>query len=435
MAQKFFTACKVLWVSFSFLSLTSPSFAKSGLGLKTYTDYTHFTELKSTNDTSNINFGLSFFYKKKFNSNLALKIHPHLDWSDLKNHKGENFVLRSENSALYYKDGSFSIGMGLLSHSFGLSQVFSPLNFIDTASYTNPLDPKKISSPSLRFMYKKRGLRLFATYFPKRFTNIYPGQGTSWIPTKAPSNLKVGDETLIFPDEIAYSFKNKIEHENALKNNFTIGARHKTKKLFTQALYYYGVDADPTFDLDLTLNLIDATPNARKLQVDPNIIATPIYQKVQRLGLSLRYTLPIRWRLIYEGNLSRGDSNIRQGYRHSHTHTAGLEWGVPIGKTLLVGVFQTYLSRKSESSSIGLVSPFKEAYLMGAQWDYKGFKPEYAYIKFALLGVSLHRLGLKYSHKSLDLQISYNRLDGKVLEFISGLLERDSLSLKATLSF
>lgn len=379
--------------------------------------------------TSSYEADLYLRYKKKLNKHLGLILHPHLDLNKYENSKGQSYLLRTENSGLYANYNHFSLTAGYLSHSFGLSQLFSPLNFVDTVSYWSPLNAKKITSPTLRFMYKTKKIRFFASYMPKRFENILPGNKTPWIPTKLPESLSDGGDTLLLPDEPNYTIGRREIIDNALDNNFVTGFRLKLKPFLAQIIYYQGVDTDPTVDLNLTLNTIVATEGSRVLQIESPINVIPIYQKVKRLGLSVRYTLPFKWRLLYEGNISKGDENVRQGYRESQTHTAGLEWGVPIGKTLLLGVIQAYKSINSNESSLGFVSPFKEAYLFGANWKYQKYDLSGGYFTSKSLKISLYSFKVGYElRKNLSVSLSANILDGVVAELLSGVLDLDTVS-------
>ncbi len=386
----------------------------------------HFLELDNQNT---YDAELYIKYSHKFNKHLGLILSPHVDLNRYKNSKDRSYLIRTENSGLYANYNSFSLTAGFLSHSFGLSQLFSPLNFVDTASYWSPLNAQKISSPTLRFMYKTKTVRFFTSYMPKRFENLYPGNDTPYIPTKIPGTLESDGDTYLFPETANYSIGESETIDNALSGNFVSGLRLKLDPFVTQLIYYSGADTDPTVDLDLNLTAIDLTPGQRVFQIDNPIGVIPIYQKVERLGLSVRYTLPFKWRLLYEGNISRGDENVRQGYRESQTHTAGLEWGVPIGKTLLLGVLQAYKSKTSSTSSLGLVSPFREAYLFGANWKYKRYNLAAGYFTSKSLKVSLYNFKIGYSiNKNLKLNLSGNILEGELLELLSGLLDRDTIS-------
>ncbi len=406
------------------MAKTSATPFKFGVDL----NYESFTKLSNT---TSYDFELHANYKKKINPYLGLILSPHLDFNKFKNSKGNFYLLRTENSGLYSYYNNFSLSAGFLSHSFGLSQVFSPLNFVDTASYWSPLNPKKISSPTLRFMYKTKKIRFFVSYLPKRLENILPGNNTPWIPTKIPKSISDSGDTYLLPEKAQYTIGQKEVLDNSMSGNFVVGLRLKTKPFLSQVIYYEGVDTDPTVDLDLNLTSIDVTEGQRILQIDNPINVIPIYQKVKRLGVSIRYTLPFKWRLLYEGNISRGDENVRQGYRESQTHTAGLEWGVPIGKTLLVGVLQAYKSKNSNSSSLGFVSPFKEAYLFGASWKYKKIDLSGGYFTSKSLKLSIYNFSLAYKLKK-NLKISLNTalLDGVVAELLSGVLDLDTVSTK-----
>lgn len=419
----------------SFFVLTTVSFKASASPKKRPKDLSGEVSLNterfvSVEGEQNFDGEILLKYRHKFNKNIGLILAPHVDFNKFENSKNRSYLLRTENSGLYINHNNFSLTAGLLSHSFGLSKLFSPLNFVDTASYWSPLSPQKISSPTLRFMYKTKKVRLFGSFMPKRFENIYPGNETPWIPTRLPGSIESEGDTFFLPDRANFNIGDKSVIDDALSNNFVGGLRLNLKPFLTQFIYYKGVDTDPTVDLNLNLTSIDVTPGARQFQIDNPIGVTPLYQTVERFGVSVRYTLPFKWRLLYEGNLSRGDENQRQGYRESQTHTAALEWGVPIGKTLLLGVLQAYTSKNSSESSLGFVSPFREAYLVGANWSYKKLDLSGGYFTSKSLKIELYSAKIGYKLKNnFQLNLSGAFLEGELVEFISGILDLDTISV------
>jgi len=430
-AHFFITFLLLLSSTISFAKKGQPTFS-GGLDLSAYT----FFEKQETVTSGNENiFEGTFFlkYQTKLNRNVGVILDPHLDFSEFQNSRGDKFYLRAQNSGLFIRSNKTSVSAGLLSHSFGLSQLFSPLNFVDTASYWSPLTSKRISSPALRLMYKTKKLRFFASWLPKRFENIYPGDDSAWLPRQAPGSLISEGQTFLFPNPVDYSISEKEDIDGSLKNNVVVGLRIKQGPWLTQFIHYKGIDTDPTFNLDLNLTSVDITPGQEVLQVENPISARPVYQTVERTGVSLRYTLPIKWRLLYEGNISKGVANNRQGYRESQTHTGGLEWGIPLGKTLLLGVFQVYRSKNSNPSTLGLVSPFRKAYLVGANWNYKNLELSGGYFKSQSLEIELKTLEIKYKiSKDFSLSANGTFLSGDLVELLSGVLDLDTVGIKAS---
>lgn len=209
---------------------------------------------------------------------------------------------------------------------------------------------------------------------------------------------------------------------------------------------YDGVNTDPNAILNLNLNLLDADANNQTLEVENPITVVPTYQRVSRVGVGLRYTLPFKWRILYEGNYTRASEagqissnpllNTRTSGFTSHTHTLGLEWGVPLGKTLLVGVIQAYRSERENSSSLGFVSPFREAYLYGLNWQMNSLKLQGGLLDSASLNIKVYTFEASVSSfKNLSHTVSYLRLEGDVTELINGLFDKDSLLIRTTYKF
>lgn len=421
---------KILFFIILFHLSFSQAYAKSKWTLSLQESY--FFDSSNESKTKNQHQAhINFIYKKKFEKTWALVTDLNLDYYNIEHSLDSSFLFRAHDSGVFKKYNKFIFSAGLLSHDIGVSQAFSPLNFVDTFSYIDPIDPKKISSPTLRLQYKNKNLRLLASYLPYRFENIYPGSKSPWLPRTGPDSIVSEKETYLLPSAPLFYFTDPQELDGALKNNFFATLQFKNSKIFSQLIYFNGLDSDPTFDLNLKLDLLDADPNNTVLQINNPISISPQNQKIERLGFSLRYTLPIKWRLLYEGSYAKGNPNNRQGFRESHFHTLGLEWGLPFGDYLLLGVLQAYRSKTSNKSSLGLVSPFKEAYLLGIKMDFKSLSFNSGYLYSRSLEANLFKFNLSYSYKKIwSLALDLIILSGKENEFISSILSKDHGSLK-----
>ena len=388
-------------------------------------------------------------YTKKLNKNWGLNIHPHLSIRNEENSKNQQFFIRGNDTGLYFKkDKKNIISIGLQTHQFGLSQLFSPLNIVDTASYWAPLEPLPIGSPSVRWMYKTKKLRAFVSYLPYRFENLYPGTESQWVPTEGPDSLEVGGNTLLFNQRIEYEIRDSIDLNNALKNNFAAGLSYDFKPFMVQAMVYDGVNVDPNVFLNLDLTLVDATPGAEVLEVNNPVAVIPLYQRVQRAAWGIRYTLPFKWRLVYEGSFTNSPEaanissdpllNTQSAEFTGHLHTLGLEWGVPVGDTLIVGVIQAFHSERTNQSSLGFVSPFQEAYLYGLNWDVDDFVIQAGFLDSVSLDVQVITAKIEFeSIKDLKHSLNYTDLilKGEIEELISGLYNKDNIMFSTTYSF
>jgi len=386
-------------------------------------------------------------YTKRLNKRLGLTLHPHLSLRSEENSNNQSFFLRGNDTGLYFKkDKKNILSLGLQTHQFGLSQLFSPLSIVDTASYWSPLEPQAIGSPSLRWMYKTKKLRAFFSYLPIRFENLYPGTKSSWLPNKAPDSLSIGTNTLLFPENIEYQIEDSIDLNSALKNNFAAGLTYDSKPFLSQVILYDGVNTDPNVFLNLDLNLEDGTEGQEVLSVNNPISVRPLYQRVQRAAWGIRYTLPFKWRFLYEGSFTKSPEaanisndpllNTQSQEFTSQLHTLGLEWGIPVGDTLLLGVVQGFYSKRSNQSSLGFVSPFREAYLFGLNWDLKRVILEAGYLKSVSLNVEV--INAKISFESLEgfkHSFTYTSLNGNVIELINGLFNKDNIIFTTTYEF
>ena len=428
---------------FTIIVQSNSSLAKiegnAGLFARTFTEDEKASEVYS--------FDGDLKYTKKLNKRWGLTLHPHVSVRNEENSENQNFFIRGNDTGLYFKkDKRNIISFGLQTHQFGLSQLFSPLNIVDTASFWAPLEPLPIGSPSVRWMYKTKKMRAFFSYLPYRFENLYPGTNSSWIPNIAPDSVEIGDNTILFPQEVEYRVEDSIDLNSALRNNFAAGLSYDFKPFMIQAMLYDGVNVDPNVFLNLDLNLEDGTPGQEVLSVNNPVVVIPLYQRVQRAAWGMRYTLPFKWRIVYEGSFTNSPEaanvtenpllNTQSAEFTSQLHTLGLEWGIPVGDTLLLGVVQAFYSERTNQSSLGFVSPFQEAYLFGLNWDVKRFVLEAGLLNSVSLNIKVVNAKVSFeSFKDLNHSITYTSLDGDVLELINGLFNKDNVIFSTSYKF
>jgi len=107
-----------------------------------------------------------------------------------------------------------------------------------------------------------------------------------------------------------------------------------------------------------------------------------------------------------------------------------------VGNTLILGVVQLYRSKNSNSSSLGFVSPFRKAYLIGASWDYSKLTLSGGYFKSQSLQITLKTLAMSYKlKKNFKLSLNATLIDGELAELLSGVLDLDTVGLKASYTF
>ena len=426
--------------SFKVQTALSKVETNAGLSIRSFTEDNRASEIFS--------FDGDLKYSKKLTKRWGLTLHPHISIRNEEHSKNQSFFLRGNDTGLYFKkDKKNIISIGLQTHQFGLSQLFSPLNIVDTASYWAPLEPLPIGSPSIRWMYKNKNFRAFVSYLPYRFENLYPGTTSQWIPNQMPDSLKIGDNTLLFNNN-KYEIKDSIDLNSALKNNFVAGLTYDFKPFMIQTMVYDGVNADPNVFLNLDLNLEDGKPGQEVLSVTGPIKVIPLYQRAQRAAWGLRYTLPFKWRIIYEGSFTNSPEaanitdnpllNTQATKFTGHLHTLGLEWGIPVGDTLIVGVIQGFYSERTNQSDLGFVSPFKKAYLYGLNWDLEHLVITGGFLDSVSLNIQVITAQVSFeSTKGLKHSLTYTDLilSEQIEELISGLFNKNNVIFSTSYEF
>jgi len=265
------------------------------------------------------------------------------------------------------KDAGDSIfTLGFNTYSWGVTDGYNPLDIINPRDFTNPLHAKKMGSFGLHISQTlSSSLQVEALYIPVQTASRLPAEKSRWLPRRvflpAASDIQV-----LLPEHVNYSIREN-EDLNALHHN--MGAR----LLFTEGsrewglIFFDGMSSTPVIRADIKLTPVNLSSGIR-LALDPNIVGTPVYYRVQTTGASLVWSFEsviVRLQSAYTHVRSKSDWNDLPSW--SQENIWALEKTTNLGNWSLTGLLQgTYNVRPTSSgSSAGLTELLDRAIMVG----------------------------------------------------------------------
>lgn len=366
----------------------------------------------------------NFRRQKKINKNFYYKLTTNLQVSDLENSLGDNYFLNPTGSTLVFKAKPLVFSMGFNIHKYKMSVGLSPLDFVDQTQFWDVLNAKRFSDFSLRtnFLIGKTLWRI--SYIPFRMNMPLPGNDSFWLPRTLPSSLSEGENTIVFPEDPTYEWQDYRHFNDSHLNNVSLHGSYKRNSLLFSWQYYWGLDTDPNINLELDTNTLSGST----VETVYPIKLIPVHNKIQRIGFGIKYTTPIKWRVIFENSLSIGDNTTLQSESYNYFSALSLEWGLPFFGDILYGTFQGFYGKSSESreGTTSIEPPLREAFLAGIEWRKPSYELSAAYIKSFILDVYLIQLGSRINiTKEIYTKYSISILDGEVPEILSGVIQSD----------
>ena len=301
-------------------------------------------------------------YSFKPSRNLKIKIAPYVYMDPVSPSPSERFVLDSNETNAELKEGDFVFKLGLNSVSWGVTDVFNPLDVVSARRYMDPLSSEKRSVPSLDIGYDLGTWRFEGIYVPVQLQSILPGEESRWLPR----DVIVTPESqyqLILPSTLQYGYQSSIEIDSALHNNFGGRIEYHGSGFDLSGIYFEGVPTAPGFDLHVNA----VAQGVTTLLVSPNVTLIPVYYRKKTVGISSVVTFET---LIVRIEAAYSDRITSLSYLPGWEQQAILafEKNIPVGSTTLTLLSQvTYANHQNIADNLGssVDRIFDQSWLLG----------------------------------------------------------------------
>ncbi len=265
------------------------------------------------------------------------------------------------------RKGLYDIEIGFNTLNWGVVDLASPSDVVNTTSLFHPVRPLKRGAPMVRLEVGPESQRLEAVYIPWQMRPQIPSPDSRWLPREYLKNVNVGTERIAIPDFIEYSVLENETLDRALQNNAGVRLRSHWGDLDTQIFHFDGAAPQPKVRPTITL---DATTSEIKA-VSP-VGLTPVTYRVRTSGIGAvwaRESFITRFESVYQHTVS--NDPLLQPW--SWTNVIGVETAVDVGTTSLTLLAQYYSSENPQSPDNLITSNYRlfdRTGVLGLRWPY-----------------------------------------------------------------
>jgi hypothetical protein len=297
---------------------------------------------------------------------LKIKIAPYVYMDPVSPSPSERFVADSDETNAELKEGDFVFKLGLNSVSWGVTDVFNPLDVVSAHRYMDPLTSEKRSVPSLDIGYDIGTWRFEGIYVPVQLQSILPGEESRWLPRDVIVTPQ-SQYKLILPSTLQYGYQSSIEMDSALHNNFGGKIEYHGSGFDLSGIYFEGAPTAPGFNLLVDSSAVNVDPNNKTILVFPNLGLIPVYYRKKTVGFSSVVTfdtLIVRFEAAYSDRITQLD--YLPGWEQQAI--LAFEKNVPVGSTTLTLLGQvTYANHQNVADNLGSSTDriFDQSWLLG----------------------------------------------------------------------
>ena len=241
---------------------------------------------RNTNETLNI-VSISPDLRKRWENKLSMRINPKIIFQPDNKSSEERLLINPSELFVKYKAEGFQMQAGSSVYNWGVTNIYNPMDFINSRAYFNPLVPEKIGVLNLTSNIKLPQGYLDLLFIPKNNKSKLPGSQSRWLPRELyiPEGSN-GMTTLLMPNEISYTLLDDPDDEGALSNNFGLRYGTSYKSLDFSIAFYEGMSLQPLIIPKVTGVIKEISPRT-VIAIDPEVSLLTKFYKRRNLGFTL----------------------------------------------------------------------------------------------------------------------------------------------------
>lgn len=258
--------------------------------------------------------------------------------------------------------GDWGVRAGINSISWGVTDVFNPLDVVSARRYTDPLNADKRGVPSLDLSWEKDAWRVEGIYIPVQLNSILPGENSRWLPRDISYNRATDFGKVAIDSQFKYTYADQSVIDEAFRNNFGFRLeRHGTGLDFT-AIFFQGAPTAPAIFTPVITGRYDfSTFYASEITIQP------IYYLRRTTGMGVVWTLESAIVRLAAANSDR-ISNGRSLPGWSQSGVLGIEKNFSLSNSTLTMLLQTTFAQhedQADNSVTSLDRIFDKSLLLG----------------------------------------------------------------------
>ncbi len=281
----------------------------------------------------------------------------------------EKFYADLPEAFIEFKKSDFKFRAGSNTVNWGMVDVMSPMDTVNTTAMFHPLRTLKQGAPMVEMQMGPEAFNLDLIYIPWQRRPLLPAKNSRWLPRKVLLNTDPGKLRVALPNHVEYKYDSPETLDHALNHNYGAKLASHLGAVDLQITHYEGAAAAakirprPEFVFDI--------PNNEWTTLSPIELSSVTY-RVRTTGFGFAWAadkLIVRGETAYTHTLSKDD--LLQPW--SWASVLAAETNVDLGGSTLTLLAQYYYTQNPKpadnlpSSSYRL---FDRTPLIGARWAY-----------------------------------------------------------------
>ena len=298
----------------------------------------------------------------RFQSKLSVLSNP------LSQGSPEQFYVDLPEGFLEYKSSELKLRAGMDVVNWGMVDVSSPSDVVNSTAIFHPLRSPHRGAPMLEAIWDQETFGLHAIYIPIQQRPLLPSVDSRWLPRQLLLNLEVENNRIALPETMEYRFDAPENLDRALNNNFGFKFSSHLDRLDLQLIHFEGVFS--TAQVRGTKIQLEAATNPLRL-VSPLHLSAVAF-RVRETGVGLAWATDefiVRAESVYQHTIS--EDPILQPWRWSNV--LAFESKLDVGTSTINWLAQFYYyvnPRAADNFISSSYRLFDRTILFGARWNY-----------------------------------------------------------------
>jgi hypothetical protein len=285
---------------------------------------------------------------------LRVRMAPYLFSDPASPSERERFFVDASEAAAEIRWGDSVLKAGLNQVSWGVTDVYNPLDVASPKRFFDPLNASKRAVPSLILTHQSGDFRVEALYSPAQFEAVLPGEKSRWLPRDVTYDRSSDFIRVVLPSDLRYFYLDASDLDGALRHNFGGRIEANLGRLDVSAIWFEGVPTAPVI-IPVVTGTIDVTPGNEVFYADPDVGLRAVYYRRRTGGASAVVSLEtaiVRMALAASDKLA--DDPAVPGW--SQSAVLGLEKNFAISASTLTLLLQSSFARHEERADNTLTS-------------------------------------------------------------------------------
>lgn len=261
--------------------------------------------------------------------------------------------------------------LGYNTVNWGMVDVSSPANVVNTSAFLHPLRLPRRGSPMVEMTLGKEEFGISALYIPRQPRAVLPARDSRWLPRDILTNIPTGlaeANDVILPETIEYRYLADTEMDHARDHNYGAKLYSHLGSWDFQLTYFEGQSPFPKFSPVLSLTSVGNQWYASK-----DVGLGQVQYKVRNSGLGITYAaekMIFRLESVYQHTLT-DPSKVFGLEPWKWSSVFGIETNVDIGSstlTILTQYFHTEIPIKADNLISSSYRLFDRTGVLGLRW-------------------------------------------------------------------